>query len=147
MKKILTSALLAMFIATGNAALSAETKPSAAAAKTNPSLAGEYSGKWRGENETSGALTLKFSQGTDSAWTMEASFTFEGSNVPTTTKSVRFEGNKLETEFAWDVQGTAASSKLTGVLTGDRLEGTYDSTTSEGAGKGKWNVTRVAARS
>ena len=50
---------------------------------------------------------------------------------------------KVEAVFAWDVQGASASSKLTGELKDNRLEGTYDSTTTDGAAKGKWKVTRA----
>ena len=37
--------------------------------------------------------------------------------------------------------------KLTGEIKGDRLEGTYESTTAEGPATGSWSVTRAAAGS
>lgn len=147
MKKILTSACLAFSLLNGPAVFAAEAKPSAAPAAAPVSFAGEFAGDWLGENGTGGTLKLTFKSGKAAAWTMEAMFTYEGTNVPTTTKSVEIDGGKLTTVFAWDVQGTAASSKLTGELKGDQLEGTYESTTTEGAAKGKWKVARKAAGS
>jgi hypothetical protein len=78
---------------------------------------------------------------------MEAVFAYEGTNVPTTTKSVQIEGSKLTAVFAWEIQGTAAASKLMGELKADQLEGIYESTTTEGAAKGKWKVARKPAGS
>ena len=142
MKKILTSACLVFTLFTGPAVFAAETKPSAASAAAAVSFAGEFAGDWVGENGAGGTLKLTFKAGKEAAWTMEAMFTFEGANVPTTTKTIEIDGSKLTTVFAWEVQGTAASSKLTGELKGDQLEGTYESTTREGAAKGKWKVAR-----
>lgn len=145
MNKILATTLLTLGLCTGTAAFAAETKPPAAAPAAAATFAGEFAGEWLGENGVGGVLKLAFKKGADSVWTMEASFTFEGATIPTTTKSLKIEGKKLEAVFAWDVQGTSASSKLVGELKGDRLEGVYESTTAEGAGKGKWQVTRKPA--
>lgn len=41
----------------------------------------------------------------------------------------------------------SATSKLTGEIKGDRLEGTYESSTAEGAATGSWSVTRATAGS
>ncbi len=139
--------LTALLIVIGAVVFAAESKAPVAPVVEKGSLAGEFTGEWRAENDTHGALRLKFMPGQDAVWTLEASFTFEGANVPTTTKTLRVDGGKIETVFAWEVQGTAASSKLIGELKGDRLEGTYESTTTEGAAKGKWHVSRVPTRS
>ncbi len=143
MKKNIPIALLFVCIAHAVVALAAETKPPVKAPAAAASFAGEFSGEWTGENGSSGALKLTFKPGKDAAWEMDATFTFEGSAIPTVTKSVVVDGNKLEAVFAWDVQGASASSKLTGELKDDRLEGTYDSTTTDGAAKGKWKVIRA----
>jgi hypothetical protein len=147
MNKILPSTLLTLLLAAGTAAAAADGSQPKSAAAVASALAGEFAGEWRAENDVNGALKLTFKQGKDAVWTLEASFTFEGANVPTKTKTLRVEGGKIETVFAWEIQGTAASSKLIGELKGDRLEGTYESTTTEGAAKGKWHVTRVPAGS
>lgn len=143
MKKIVSALLLALCFAAATITPAAETK--AAARAPAPSLAGEFAGEWMGENGVGGKLKLALKAGKDAAWAMEASFTFDGTVIPTTIKSVKVEGAKLETEFAWDVQGTSASSKLKGELKGEVIEGTYESTTTEGAGKGTWKVTRAPA--
>lgn len=143
LKKHIPIALLSLFLANVPVALAAETRPPAMAPAAAASLAGEFSGEWMGENGSSGSLKLTFKPGKDATWEMAATFTFEGSAIPTVTKSVVVDGSKLEAVFAWDVQGSSASSKLTGELKDDRLEGTYDSTTTDGAAKGKWKVTRA----
>lgn len=147
MKKILTSACIVLSLLIGPAVLAAESKPSVAPAAAAGSFAGEFAGDWLGDNGTGGTLKLTFKARKEAAWTMEAMFTFEGANVPTTTKTMQIVGNKLTTVFAWEIQGTAASSKLMGELKGDQLEGTYESTTTEGAAKGKWKVARKPAGS
>ncbi len=119
-------------------------KPAAAPA-TAPS--GEYKGAWKGRDESSGDLKIKFTTGADAKLIAEAVFTFEGTAVPTRTKTLKVEGSRVELAFAWDVQGVSATSKLTGEIKGDRLEGTYESSTAEGAATGSWSVTRAAAGS
>ena len=119
-------------------------KPAAAPAAA-PS--GEYKGTWKGRDESSGDLRIKFATDADAKLTAEAVFTFEGTAVPTRTKTLKVEGSRVELAFAWDVQGVSATSKLTGEIKGDRLEGTYESSTAEGAATGSWSVTRAAAGS
>ena len=76
-------------------------------------LAGEYTGAWKGRDETTGALRIKLKPDGAAAWTAEAWFTFEGTEVATKLKSMEVTGAKLEMVFAWEVQGVAAQSKLT----------------------------------
>ncbi|MBI5767207.1 MAG: hypothetical protein HZA93_05380 [Verrucomicrobia bacterium] len=123
-------------------AFGAEVKPAA-----RPALAGDYAGQWRGQNDVGGALKLKFTRNQEAAWTAVATFTFDGTDVPATTKSLKVEGNKIDLVIGWEIQGTAASSHLKGELKDDTLEGSYDSTTAEGAGVGTWKTTRTPARS
>lgn len=147
MKKILASTFVILSLVTGTVVLGAETKRSAVPIAAAAAFAGEFSGEWQGDNGSSGTLQLTFKPGKDSAWTMEAVFTYEGTNVPTTTKTVQIEGSKLTAVFAWEIQGTSAASKLMGELKADQLEGIYESTTTEGAAKGKWKVARKPAGS
>jgi hypothetical protein len=139
-----TSRFLALFtlcVFSASLASSAETKTATASAK--PTLAGDYAGQWRAQNDAGGALKLKFTQNKEAAWSAEATFSFEGTDVATTTKSLKVEGNKIDLVIGWEVQGTAATSHLKGELKDDKLEGTYDSTTAEGAGTGTWKTTRT----
>ena len=147
MKKHFVSALLVLLVAfgTGSGCAVANSTPVVAAPKAN--FAGEFAGEWRGQDQSTGAMRLKIVPGKDSAWTGSVVFTYGTADVPTTIKSVRVDGNKVEAVFAWEVEGTAASTKLVGELKGDQLEGTYDSTTAEGAAAGKWKATRVPTRS
>lgn len=114
----------------------------AAPAKSAGSLAGEYAGKWKGENEVSGNLRLKLSQGADGKWAADATFSYEGAEVPTTTKSVKVEGGTLELVMAWEIQGVSSSTKLTGELKEGSLQGKYESATAESAASGTWSAKR-----
>ena len=111
------------------------------------SLAGTFSGRWLGQNEVGGDLRFKFSPGTDAPWTADVLFVYEGTDVHAKTQSVQISGNKVEVVITWEIQGTAAASKLMGELKTDQLEGIYESTTTEGAAKGKWKVARKPAGS
>jgi hypothetical protein len=104
-------------------------------------LAGKYVGRWQ-SGEASGDLRLEFKPEAAAAWAVEASFTFEGTSVPTKTKSVRVDGTKVVLEIGWDVQGTVGQSKLSGELTGDTWQGTYASTGAEGESTGTWTAKR-----
>lgn len=112
-----------------------------------PTAAGEFIGEWRGQDQSTGALRLKLTAGKDGGWAGSVVFTYGTVDIPTTVKSVRVDGSRLEAVFAWEIEGTAASTKLIGELKGDRLEGTYDSTTAEGAAAGTWKANRVPPRS
>ncbi|MBM3866765.1 MAG: hypothetical protein FJ381_12910 [Verrucomicrobia bacterium] len=122
------------------APLDAAEKPAttAAAATLAP---GTYVGSWRAQDESTGTLRLKFSQGADQKWQAEAMFTFEGAEVPTATKTFKLEGGRVELTFSWEVQGVNASSTLKGEIQAGSLSGTYQSTVNEAASSGRWTVT------
>lgn len=128
-------------------AFAADAKPAHAAhaahASATAPLTGEFTGEWRAQNDASGALRLTFAQGKDGTQTVAATFTYEGTDIPTKTKFVRVEGQKVELAFSWRVQDVEATSTLKGELKGDVIEGAYESPTSESAGVGKWKVTRA----
>lgn len=147
MKTPLASAFLVLLGATAlwSGCAGIEATPVVTAPKSN--LAGEYVGEWHGQDQSTGAVRLKIVGGPNAAWTGSVVFTYGPVDVPTTIKSVRVDGNKVEAVFSWEVEGTAASTKLVGELTGDQMEGSYESTTAEGAATGKWKATRVPARS
>lgn len=147
MKSVRPLLSLLAFIAAALVAPGAETKPAVPAATANAAFTGDYIGEWRAQNNSGGALRLNFTRNGDAAWTAQVSFTFEGALVPTTTKSLKIDGSKVQLVIGWEVDGTAASSQLKGELKDDVLEGTYDSTTNEGAAKGTWKATRAAAKS
>ena len=146
MKRNLPATLLALTLLMLPSLPAAETRaappPTAGKSAAKPSVAGEYAGSYTGKNDTSGALRIKLKQD-GAGWVAEAVFTFEGAEVPTKMKSVQVEGSKVEMVFAWEVQGTVASSKLNGDWSGDKLEGKYESTSAEGAASGTWSVTRT----
>ena len=129
--------------------LPAADKPAApAAAAAAATLApGTYVGSWRAQDESTGNLRLKFSQGADQQWKAEATFTYEGAEVPTATKTLKLEGGRVELTFSWEVQGVNASSTLKGEIQAGTLSGTYQSTVNEAASAGRWTVSLQPAKS
>ena len=146
MKRNLPSTLLVLTLFALPSLPAAETKvtppPGAGNAEVKPALAGEYAGSWKGSNDVTGALRIRLRQD-GAGWVAEAWFTYEGAEVSTKMKSVQVDGSKVEMVFGWEVQGTAAQSKLNGDWTGDKLVGRYESTSAEGAAQGTWTVTRT----
>jgi hypothetical protein len=122
---------------------SASSTPSSAKASLN----GDFKGRWKGQDESSGDLRITFAPGTDSSLTARAIFTYEGTDVPTQTKELKIDGGRIELAFSWQVQGVTATSRLKGDIKGDKLEGTYESSTAEGAATGSWSVSKVQAGS
>ena len=130
------------------APLHAAEKPAAPAAAAAASLAaGTYVGSWRAQDESTGNLRLKFSRGADQQWKAEATFTYEGAEVPTATKTLKLEGGRVELTFSWEVQGVNASSTLKGEIQAGTLSGTYQSTVNEAASAGRWTVSLQPAKS
>lgn len=128
------------------APLPAAEKPAAAAAAASLA-AGTYVGSWRAQDDSTGNLRLKFSQGADQQWKAEATFTYEGAEVPTATKALKLEGGRVELTFSWEVQGVNASSTLKGEIQAGTLSGTYQSTVNEAASAGRWTVSLQPAKS
>ncbi|MEO7412949.1 MAG: hypothetical protein ABIZ81_06295 [Opitutaceae bacterium] len=104
-------------------------------------LAGTYAGKWM-TDAIEGTLRLKLQQ-VGAAWTGESSFTYDGAEIPTKVVRVKVEGTKIEVVIAWDSQGTPAETRLTGELSGEKIEGTFQSKVANETTAGKWNATRT----
>ncbi|MBI5689853.1 MAG: hypothetical protein HZC55_07110 [Verrucomicrobia bacterium] len=138
--------LLVSCLLLGTVAYAAQTKPaSPAAAKQSVATiaAGEYAGTWKATNESGGALRLKLKNESSTGWSGEASFTFDGANIPAKVTSIKVDGAKLELVFEWEIQGTPGKSRLSGEWKEGRLKGKYDSTPAEAAGEGTWELARA----
>lgn len=121
--------------------------PVTAAPVGQAGLEGEFSGDWRGDDDTNGTLKVKISRGPDFVWTAQSVFAFEVTEDLTLIESINVDGVKGELMFAWQIQGIAAARSPKGELKGDKLEEAYESTTAEGAASGTWKTTRTPARS
>lgn len=104
------------------------------------SLAGSYKGTW-GNGTDSGQLRLKLAQDGGS-WTAVCTFTFEDAEIPTKTKSISVNGQKLELVLQWELQGSPGESRMTGELNGAKLDGIYDTKTATDTSNGTWSTTR-----
>jgi hypothetical protein len=147
MKLLLLSSIAICGSVIGCGALpQAHTKLAPAAAVGAPvaetSLAGQYAGKWMSTEGTAGGLRIKLRQDSESKWVGEATFTYEGAQIPGKVKTIKADGAKVRMVFDWEIQGTAGQSTISGELVGDTLEGTYETNGAAGASKGTWNVTR-----
>lgn len=135
------SLLLALSLLACPALPAAETAPPPSPAPS--ALAGQYTGTWRQNDEVNGTLRLNLAPVDAFSWTVEASFTYEGGEVPTKLKSIRVDGSKIEFAFSWEIQGTPGLSKLSGEWTNDRLEGKYSSESGGNITAGTWKVTKT----
>ena len=118
------------------------TTASGADAAVKAPAAGEYAGSWQSSGNAGGKLRLKLKQ-EGAVWSAEASFTYQEADVPTTMKTIKVEGAKVEFVFEWKIQDAAGESKLTGEVSEGKLTGTYESKSSSGVSNGTWTVTRT----
>lgn len=105
-------------------------------------LAGRYTGDWSGGG-AAGDMRLTLSRSGEE-WKCEVVFTLGGAEVPTKMKRVKIDGDKVEIEYEFDLQGTRLISTLTGQLEGQTLSGKYHTVDSEktSVDDGGWKVTR-----
>ena len=77
-------------------------------------------------------------------WKCEAVFTLGGQEVATIMKRVKIDGDKVEVEYEFDLQGNKLKSTLTGKLDGQTLSGKYNTVDSGGGAvdEGSWKVAR-----
>jgi hypothetical protein len=145
MKPLLYTLLVALCASVASAVSIVGTQQPAPLATEVPAapnqIAGKYTGTWKSDAD-SGNLTLKLIQ--DAAiWTAEASFTFQGADIPATVNSVKVDGSTVEVVLGWTIDGTPGVSRLSGKLSDDKLHGSYQSETPDGVTTGTWSVTRT----
>jgi hypothetical protein len=109
---------------------------------TAAGVEGSYSGDWSG-GAAAGELRLTLTRSGEE-WKCEAVFTLGGQEVPTTQRRVSVDGDKVEIEYDFDLQGNKLTSTLTGQLDGQTLSGKYQTKDSGGGAvdEGSWKVTR-----
>ncbi len=141
MKPLTYLALAAFTVAVSVAADSNTTPPAPYPAVTASSLAGKYSGNWQITGGESGELELNFKP--DAAnWTVEASFTFQGTKVPTKVKDVKVNGAKVEMTFTYLIEGNPGETVLVGELADGKLTGTFQTRGSGDPSEGTWKAAR-----
>lgn len=100
-------------------------------ALTGPS--GKYEGDWTSTNGSqSGALRLSLSE-EGGRWKAEASFSFDGGDVPCTVTRVEVDGAKMVVAYQFDLGGYKLLSTLTGEVAEDVLAGRYETKPIDGA--------------
>lgn len=105
-------------------------------------LEGRYTGDWTG-GAAAGDLRLTLSRSGED-WKCEAVFTLGGQEVTTIMKRVKIDGDKVEVEYEFDLEGNKLKSTLTGQLDGQTLAGKYHTVDSQGGAvdEGSWKVAR-----
>lgn len=113
----------------------------AGAQASDSGWAGSWAGTWSGES-ASGDMRLKLSKA-DNQWKAEADFSLSGADVPTVVKAVKVDGDKIDLEYDFELQGFKATSKLTGTKKDKTIEGTYKTTGADGSAvdAGTWKLT------
>jgi hypothetical protein len=102
---------------------------------------GNWAGTWTGQSG-SGDMRVKLSQA-DGQRKAEASFTIEGADVPTVVKSLKIDGDNIDFEYSFDLQGYKLTSHLTGKRKDRAMEGAYKTTAEDGSDvdSGTWKLT------
>ncbi|HTS31774.1 MAG TPA: hypothetical protein VMH81_38155 [Bryobacteraceae bacterium] len=116
-----------------------------AASAADRDLAGRYAGQWKSTGSGGeGAIRLNLEPGADGAWKCDVVFTFAGSDVTTTVKSVKLNQSKLEISYDFDLLGNKLRSKTEGQWDGKAFTGHYWTTVADGdtdVDQGEWNAT------
>lgn len=121
----------------------AEPKPGAAPAAAAATItAGEYGGRWKGEDESGGKLNLILARDAGGKWSATAVFTFQDAEVKPTVPTVRVDGDKIEVVLAWTIDGANGVSTLRGELKDGTLAGKFETKTGDGTSGGTWSVKR-----
>jgi hypothetical protein len=143
MKNLLHLAVIVLAVS-ATALVAADVQPPAAGNASSPAapaVAGEFTGIW-GNDTDGGTLRLSLKQN-GAARAAEVSFTFQESEIPCKVTSFNVDGAKMEIVVEWAIEGSPGQSRMIGELSGAKIEGTYQSQTSEGTSKGTWTVTRT----
>ena len=117
----------------------ADSSKAKSASSTN-SLAGNYVGTWESGSD-GGQLKLKFAQA-GGVWSADVTFSVGEAQVQGKVASLNVTATKVDMVVDWQIESTSGQSHITGELAGDKLDGIYDSKTSEGTSNGTWSATR-----
>jgi hypothetical protein len=118
------------------------TVPSEAAPKISVDVtAGNFAGTWRNDVD-SGKVKLSLKREGD-VWTASMVFTYQETEIPAKVTSLKVHGSKVEVVAAWTIQESVGQSRMVGEQSGDKIEGTFESETTEGTSSGTWSVTRA----
>jgi uncharacterized protein YceK len=104
-------------------------------------LAGDYTGKWTSTDGATGTVHLSLKKPVNDPWQAKVSFTYNGDEATTTTKSVETDGTHIAVTYDYDVQGNTGGVQMSGDLAGDTLQGNYTVTT--GGNPGTWTARRT----
>jgi len=107
--------------------------------------AGQYSGDWKSTGGGgNGSFKMSLEPGAGGTWKMDVVFSFGGTDVKTTMRTVKVEGSKIDASYDFDLMGNALTSHIKGELKGATIEGTYQTTAADGsaADEGVWNASR-----
>ncbi|MBI4909018.1 MAG: hypothetical protein HY820_35685 [Acidobacteria bacterium] len=92
-------------------------------AVAQPNLAGTYKGKWTG-GSAGGDFTIRLEQ-TGGDWKATVQFSIADTAIPTTVKTLRVAGARVEVAYEFDLGGNKLQSQLEGDIKDGALSGKY----------------------
>lgn len=95
--------------------------------------AGRYEGEWNSASGSqSGALRVTLAED-GGKWTAEASFSFDGDEIPCQVTRIEMDGARMLLAYQFDLGGYRLISTLKGQAGDDTLSGKYETVTADGA--------------
>lgn len=89
-------------------------------------IEGSFTGDWSSSlSGVSGGFRMTLARGADGKPNCEVTFTIDGQEVKTVTKSLKVEGSKIEVAYDFTIEGYELRSTVSGQLVENRLEGKY----------------------
>jgi hypothetical protein len=112
---------------------------------TAADVAGRYAGEWKSNGGGgNGAFRMSLDPGSGGACKLEVTFAFSGSDVKTSVRECKLSGSKVDATYDFDLMGNQLRSHILGELNGDAIQGTYQTTSTDGGqvDDGVWNASR-----
>ena len=86
-------------------------------------LAGRYTGEWKGSS--AGTFRLSLDSAAGGAWKCETTFTLSGEEVKTVMRQCKVDQSQIDAAYDFDTQGLSLRSQITGHRSAKGFEGTY----------------------
>jgi hypothetical protein len=92
-----------------------------------------YSGTWASKTNGSGGKVQLVLAGPEAVSESTFSFTINGEEIPCKTKSLKWDGDRFEGAYTFEVEGATIESSLLGKREANKIEGSYKSKAEDGS--------------
>ena len=114
-------------------------------AAADPHWAGTYIGDWSSNGVGgNGSFRLTLRSPAEGKWECQVMFTIGEREVKTTVKSLKIDASQIEVSYEFDLSNNRLQSTIRGQLTGNKLEGAYQTKVvpdGPGVDEGAWKAT------